>query len=460
MSSTGYKDDILDMDVSLGGGRPRGCMWMGSICMESPTHQITIPHGETEVPQAFCERHYVLTMRHLVDVHLPECQGEVASHALSYGPIEGRLHPTLGERFAEAKQAHQDNCQDGINLLRAAIAERADFLGRADREVLGARAVLGKWLLDCGDEDEAFFILVSVLEDATRNLGREHPFTLEALGNLANAYSTVGPPAKARETYRQLMVLSEETLGPKHPKTLEAIRRHAIWQAREGDLDSAAQQLSALRPILAEIQHPYYEANAELLAALASIHKAKKRWIEAGELFNEDVQMKTAIFGADHEVTKAARENRWKVVRWALGASRGEPPEDEETLLVELQEEYLLRLQLSGLTADVYAPHVHLPLLYSAKGAHQLAVLEALDYVTYAPRYAARSLRGTDRSTEEIRKSRHLLGVIVDSIPSRRAAQLLLTALLEDYSGDKDQSRILAASALAKELRTLGFEDQ
>lgn len=66
------------------GGRPT-CGWSDSVCLDAPDHHITWRGEEGHTAELFCERHMVLTLAHLVEVHLQTCGGSFDDHVVEYG---------------------------------------------------------------------------------------------------------------------------------------------------------------------------------------------------------------------------------------------------------------------------------------------------------------------------------------------------------------------------------------
>lgn len=76
--------DIADLDTGFGNGR---CLWDRSVCVDSPTHFVTYVAEDGASAEVFCIRHYVLTLAHLCQVHLPSCGGDFTGHVASHGEL-------------------------------------------------------------------------------------------------------------------------------------------------------------------------------------------------------------------------------------------------------------------------------------------------------------------------------------------------------------------------------------
>lgn len=71
-----------DHDPGLGerGDRIR-CVWDISVCGMPPVAHIDGPGGR----ERYCELHYALSLRRLLDLHLPFCPGSAREHVTGFG---------------------------------------------------------------------------------------------------------------------------------------------------------------------------------------------------------------------------------------------------------------------------------------------------------------------------------------------------------------------------------------
>lgn len=452
MVETGLRDDLAGIDFGFGGRRPQGCVWDRSVCTESPTHQITVTQGDHSVKEPYCQRHYVLALRHLADVHLNDCGGPASLHASSYGPIEGRTSMTLAEQFTAARELYESEPSAGITQLAQVVDSWSADFGPRDPQVLAVRAVLGAWTLENGQTNEALRLLRSVLDAANETLGRLHPFTLASLANLAAALRRSGQTLSAVGAYWALALRRRQSLGSDHPDTLLARRRHATLLAKSGDVEAAAQELSALRSVLARVEHPYREGSAETLRALVGLYSAQGRWIEVGELLSHALYLQTDLFGKNHKIVAAARKQRWKVVQRALAELEYSNWAFEgQQSLSYLVAEFARRLEAEGLEAGATSPaEAEFSLSYSAEGMHELAMEHALIYLERAT--AGQETEGAGGEDIEARRAEALLHFLVERIPSPRAAGLLLQATLDAELSDADNGNPHLVQALRTEI--------
>ncbi|KAJ7278926.1 hypothetical protein C8J57DRAFT_1465179 [Mycena rebaudengoi] len=134
------------------------------------------------------------------------------------------------------------------------LEKRTQILGSEHPDTLKAMGNLAITYRDLGKFSEAEALEVAVLEKRTQILGSEHPDTLKAMGNLAITYQDLGKLTEAEllQTYRklgrlteaealQMVVLekSQQTLGPEHPHTLNAMANLALTYQDLGRLAEA-----------------------------------------------------------------------------------------------------------------------------------------------------------------------------------------------------------------------------
>lgn len=82
-------DDGIIVDIGEDGEPNVRCDWRDSVCLESPGFVIA-PRGWKEDPslqELYCERHYVLSLARLKDIHMHDCNGPLSAHAERYGPL-------------------------------------------------------------------------------------------------------------------------------------------------------------------------------------------------------------------------------------------------------------------------------------------------------------------------------------------------------------------------------------
>lgn len=78
-------------EVDTEGGRPKGCQWDRSVCVDSPTHFITRGiHGDDSgalTTSVYCARHYAVELAHYTEFHIRACSGLASKHIPDFGQI-------------------------------------------------------------------------------------------------------------------------------------------------------------------------------------------------------------------------------------------------------------------------------------------------------------------------------------------------------------------------------------
>ncbi|KWZ74795.1 hypothetical protein HMPREF3198_00432 [Winkia neuii] len=81
--------DDVDVDQLIGsGGNLSRCCYEEGYCSESPTHVIIARENGRPVPLTYCQRHYVLSLAHYLEVHAQFCDGELSDHYVGWGPLD------------------------------------------------------------------------------------------------------------------------------------------------------------------------------------------------------------------------------------------------------------------------------------------------------------------------------------------------------------------------------------
>jgi prophage maintenance system killer protein len=90
-------------------------------------------------------------------------------------------------------------------------------------------------------------------------LGKEHPYTLTSMNNLANLLSNQGKYEQAEEMHRQALRLKEAVLGKEHPSTLTSMNNLANFLSNQGKYEQAEEmhrQVLGLRETVLGKEHP------------------------------------------------------------------------------------------------------------------------------------------------------------------------------------------------------------
>ncbi len=212
-----------------------------------------------------------------------------------------------------------------VQALLALFYERA---GRTtDAEALGRRAASGIERIQ--NPGPAGMVLRSLTADASaadaiasgqkavarieRDLGRDHPDTLNMQMILAAHYGMAGRAAEAVTAGEKAAAGMERTLGPDHPATLNA---QALAAASYGMAGRAAEAVTAGEKAAAGMERTLGPDHPDTLNAqgiLATLYDKAGRFAEAIALGERAVAGMKRVLGSDHPTTLEAK--------WALAAA-------------------------------------------------------------------------------------------------------------------------------------------
>ncbi len=250
-------------------------------------------------------------------------------------------------------------------------AEATDVAMRASNGPVVGERLLAR-AARVSEQDEAW-VALGLVERAValreRRLGREHPDTLDAIGELADVYASLGAVADAEALYREALAASElaageeasrtaahqdrfgsflsqqgrheeaamllqralaireRTLGPNDPATVdsvESLARALQWAGQYADAEPLQ-----LRAVASHERHDGPEAEPTLWArlALAWLYGSVDRYPEADALFRRTLEVAQRTLGDDHALTLASTQGLGGVLQ-VLGRS-----DEAETLL-------------------------------------------------------------------------------------------------------------------------------
>ena len=140
-------------------------------------------------------------------------------------------------------------------------------------------------------------------------LGPDHPRTLTARGNLANAYRSAGRLDQAIDLYEQNLADRERILDPNHPDILASRNDLAYAYESAGRLEQAIplfERTLADRERVLEPNHP------DILVSrnnLAGAYESAGRLDEAIPLYEQNLADSERVLGADHPDTLVSRNN-------------------------------------------------------------------------------------------------------------------------------------------------------
>jgi hypothetical protein len=158
-----------------------------------------------------------------------------------------------------------------------------------------------------GDRAAALALWQQVLEARQKDLGPEHPETLNARGEVAGWTGAEGNTAAALDLLAALLPVRERVLGADHPETLNARASLAYFTGQAGDAAGARDQLAALLPIMERVLGADHPATLDTRASLALSTRDAGNPAAARDQLAALLPARERVSGADHPATLAAR---------------------------------------------------------------------------------------------------------------------------------------------------------
>ncbi|KAJ7716439.1 P-loop containing nucleoside triphosphate hydrolase protein [Mycena metata] len=184
--------------------------------------------------------------------------------------------------------------------------EQRESLGKDHPATLHAMGELAYTYHKLGRLNEAEEIAGIVLHRLKETLGEDHPYTLFAMANLGAIYSQQGQLHKAEELESVLLQKGKEIFGEDHPDTLLAMGDLAWTYSKLGQLNRAEELevvvLKKQKGILGE-DHP---DTLLAMANLGSTYSQQGQLYKAEELESVVLQKRKEILGEDHPDTLLA----------------------------------------------------------------------------------------------------------------------------------------------------------
>lgn len=193
-------------------------------------------------------------------------------------------------------------------LLESVVAFRGKELGEEHPDTLDAKKELAKVYAGQARRDEAESLYREVLESRRRSLGEEAPKTLEAMSNLATIYRDQGRWKEAEKLNDQVLAGFRRLHGEKHPDTLKVMSNQAHVYALQGRL-AEAEKLSGRVLELRRASAPEHPDTLAAMTSQANVVSARGRLKEAEDLNREALEISRRVLGPEHPDTLMYLQN-------------------------------------------------------------------------------------------------------------------------------------------------------
>ncbi len=312
-----------------------------------------------------------------------------------------------------------------FNPQEQAVEIRRRELGDEHPDTLNSINSLGALLDGQGNLDEAEPLLREALEISRRELGNGHPSTLTSINNLGLLLYSQGKLDEAEQLLREGLEVNRRELGNEHLNTLTSINNLGMLLLAQGNRDEAEplfrEALEVRRRTLGD-EHP---STLDSINNLGILLQKQGKLDEAEQLLRETLEVRRRKLGNEHPTTLTSINNLGDLL-----GGQGKLAEAEPLLRESLE---VRRRELGNEHPDTLASLNNLGDLLGGQG--KLAEAEPL-------------LR------ESLEVSRRELG---DEHPTTLAAINNLGILLQEQ-GKLDEAEPLLREGLEVTRRTLGNE--
>jgi tetratricopeptide repeat protein/NB-ARC domain-containing protein len=202
----------------------------------------------------------------------------------------------------------------GVGYWQTVAATAEQRLGFEHPDTLAARGNLAQARGMAGDPAGAAAAFAELLADRTRVLGTDHRHTLICRGNLAYWQGEAGDAAGAASAFAELVTDHTRVLGPRHPQTLAVRGNLSRWQGEGGDPAAAAEALAQLLPDQLALLGPDHPHTMTTRVNLAYWRGEAGDAAGAAVAFAELLSDHLRVFGRLHPHTLVTRSHlaRWR----------------------------------------------------------------------------------------------------------------------------------------------------
>ncbi|MEV1049450.1 serine/threonine-protein kinase [Streptomyces sp. NPDC049916] len=171
----------------------------------------------------------------------------------------------------------------------------------------GVAGAVGVAVGRTGRAEEALRAFGQAAAGRARTLGPDHPHTLAAREETANALGQLGRHTEAHQVYEALLAVHERTLGPDHPDTLRCRHNLAYNLGRLGRPKEAWRAAREVAEARARLLGPLHPDTLATRCEAAHALGALGRHAEALETYQDVAHARASALGDDHPDTFAAR---------------------------------------------------------------------------------------------------------------------------------------------------------
>jgi eukaryotic-like serine/threonine-protein kinase len=246
------------------------------------------------------ERNPNITVRELIDRAANGLEGKFKGQDRTEAAIRvtlGRAYGAIGE-LSEA-QKHMERAR----------ALHTKELGANHPDTLNGLMDLARLYQDRGQYDDAERLYRQLLEDSTKVLGADHAETLWVVNNLALLFKRRGKVDQAEPLYQQALAGRRRTLGADHHDTLETMNNLAVLYMESGRYEQAEPIFKDVQDVSQKKHGDDYPLTILAMQNLATLHFHRARYDQAIAQFEKVYETRRLKQGSDHPDTLAAINN-------------------------------------------------------------------------------------------------------------------------------------------------------
>jgi tetratricopeptide (TPR) repeat protein/tRNA A-37 threonylcarbamoyl transferase component Bud32 len=235
-----------------------------------------------------------VTLRKSIDAAAPGIAAAFEAQPL----VEASVRNALGETYLYLGEPAL-----AIPHHERARALRQRELGTDHPDTLESMNNLAAAYYDAGRRDPALALFEETLKRRRATLGPEHPDTLTSMNNLAAAYHASGKPDRAVVLHQEALGLMKTKLGPKHPDTLNSMGNLALAYYAAGRRDLALPLFEESVKFMKAELGPEHPRTLRGMRDLTSAYQAAGKRDLALPLFEEAVKLMRVKLGPEHPIT-------------------------------------------------------------------------------------------------------------------------------------------------------------
>lgn len=202
-----------------------------------------------------------------------------------------------------------DSAQQAIAIGEPLVKDLGKLAGPDHPETLNARSDLAEAYRAAGRLAEATALHEQVLAAKEQLLGTDHPSTVNSRNNLAAIYQHAGRTDDAVSILEQAIPVCDTMFGPDDPRTLTTRNNLALAYEDAGRTGEGFQLHEQTLADRERVLGPHHPDTMNSRNNLAEAHRAAGRIDEAIRLHKQNLTDRKRVLGSDHPITLTSQNN-------------------------------------------------------------------------------------------------------------------------------------------------------